>query len=415
MADHCNKYKPISANTRAKRRSKKSNKTEIKENQCVVPDSKRNITSDRERRHLSVKDTNRGGSHSSTGDLDDSVFGGDTTSRSPVKDKGRPSVILDNNIAVSGEQESLLPPSNLYPPNVISLPEGVIDISLSEEHPEYGAEMFVYLKERETRFVLNVDYLEEGSITSNMRAVLVDWLLQVQHYLKLSQQTLYISISLLDTVLSLRDVEADKLQLVGITSLYLGSKMEEYYPADIKKLVHLTENSFTAEDVFNMELVLLSVIEFQVYVPTPADFLTQLTRAALRSSSPDFQKSCYYLIDCHLLRTSHPTLPPSYLASAAVLTASLLHYTAANTEDSSHGLKNLWTPTLEYYSGYSWRKVVPTCISMLYQVTATKLTGARTKYQSKSQHGRIAQSSYFREKVVIRSRNYLEHLLKSEL
>ena len=38
----------------------------------------------------------------------------------------------------------------------------------------------------------------------------------MQHYLKLSQETLYLAISLLDTILDKRDIEADKLQLVGI-------------------------------------------------------------------------------------------------------------------------------------------------------------------------------------------------------
>ena len=43
---------------------------------------------------------------------------------------------------------------------------------------------------------------------------------QVQHYLKLSQETLYLAISLLDTILDKRDVEADKLQLVGVFPHY---------------------------------------------------------------------------------------------------------------------------------------------------------------------------------------------------
>ena len=51
---------------------------------------------------------------------------------------------------------------------------------------------------------------------------------------------------------------------VGITSLYVASKCEEYYPAELKKLVHLTENSYREQDVFDMELVLLGVIHFQV-------------------------------------------------------------------------------------------------------------------------------------------------------
>ena len=390
MSENLDKYKTTTAgvtqgNVRPKRKSKKSNKNDIKENQSVVTDStvtsKTSINYEKEKRHLSVVDTNRGGSHSSTGDLDDSVFTGDTKSRlvslasSVIKHKRNVSkkkeisftLVTDNQsfpltsvIAESGPPSTVKPflPSSTLP--VISpLPKGVINIELYEEEIEYGAEMFAYLKEKEVKVVLNCGYLEDGSTTSDMRAVLVDWLIQVQHYLKLSQQTLYISISLLDTVLSLRDVETDKLQLVGISAVYLGSKMEEYYPADIKKLIHLTENSYIEEDVFNMEIVLLSVLQFQVYPPTPADFLTRIIIAALRSSSPDFHKCCYYLLDSHLPLSSHPTHPPSFLAAVSVFTVSLLYYTAANveTEESNLELDLLWTPSLEYYSGYQGKQV----------------------------------------------------------
>ena len=47
--------------------------------------------------------------------------------------------------------------------------------------------------------------------------------------------------------------------------MYVASKCEEYYPADLKKLVHLTENSYKEQDVFDMELVLLGVVHFQVF------------------------------------------------------------------------------------------------------------------------------------------------------
>jgi len=374
-----------------------------------------------------------------TGDLDDSVFTGDTNSRlgslasSVIKNKRNVSKKRESSVTLVTDEESFPltnaiaesgSPSNVKPflpsstlPVISLLPKGVINIELYEEEVGYGSEMFAYLKEREAKFVLSSGYLEDGSTTSEMRAVLVDWLIQVQHYLKLSQQTLYISISILDTVLSLRDVETDKLQLVGISAVYLGSKMEEYYPADIKKLIHLTENSYIEEDVFNMEIVLLSVLQFQVYLPTPADFLTRIIIAALRSSSLDFYKCCYYLLDSHLPLTSHPTHPPSYLAAVSVFTVSLLYYTAANIEreESKLELDLLWTPTLEYYSGYQGKQMLPTSLSMLHQVTSTKLTGARTKYQSKSQHGRIAMSSYFLDNTVSRARNYLKGLLKSHL
>jgi len=92
----------------------------------------------------------------------------------------------------------------------------------------------------------------------------VDWLIQVQHHLKLTQESLYLCVNLLDTVLHERDVDPDKLQLVGITSLLIATKLEEYYPAEIGKLLHLTENSYSRKDVLVMERVLFQVLKFQV-------------------------------------------------------------------------------------------------------------------------------------------------------
>merc|ERR1719309_1923864 len=114
---------------------------------------------------------------------------------------------------------------------------------------EYCVDINAHLRARELEFLVDPSYLEQNSVNADMRAVLVDWLVQVQHYLKLAQETLYIGISLFDSILDKRDVEPAKLQLLGITSLYIASKMEEYYLADLKKLLHLTENSYTAKDV----------------------------------------------------------------------------------------------------------------------------------------------------------------------
>ena len=64
----------------------------------------------------------------------------------------------------------------------LGLPKGVIDIDNDEEDGmgEYGSEMFCYMKEREEEFVVEEGYLDQSSVSSDMRAVLVDWLLQVR-------------------------------------------------------------------------------------------------------------------------------------------------------------------------------------------------------------------------------------------
>ena len=60
----------------------------------------------------------------------------------------------------------------------------------------------------------------------------------MQHYLKLSQETLYLAISLLDTILDKRDIEADKLQLVRIVLVFIS----DLNSIDVDACQSLTKN-----------------------------------------------------------------------------------------------------------------------------------------------------------------------------
>ena len=146
------------------------------------------------------------------------------------------------------------------------LPKGVLNIEIDEGLYEYSREAYEYLRNVEEAFVIPQDYLESSNITSNMRMILVDWLTQVQHHLKLSQESLYLAVSILDTILHRRDVDADKLQLLGITALLLATKCEEYYPAEVEKLLHLTEDSYSRSEVVSMERVIIQILDFKVYL-----------------------------------------------------------------------------------------------------------------------------------------------------
>ena len=142
------------------------------------------------------------------------------------------------------------------------LPSGVLNIEIDEGLYAYSRELYEYLKESEKAYVIPQDFL--GSITVNTRMILVDWLIQVQHHLKLTQESLYLTVSILDTILNRREVDADKLQLLGITAMLLATKLEEYYPAKVGKLIQLTENSYTREQVLEMERMLIQILGFKV-------------------------------------------------------------------------------------------------------------------------------------------------------
>jgi len=70
-----------------------------------------------------------------------------------------------------------------------------------------------------------VDYLEKVQklVTPTMRAILVDWLVEVGEEYKLLPDTLHLSVSYIDRFLSINPVTKSKLQLLGVSSMLIAS------------------------------------------------------------------------------------------------------------------------------------------------------------------------------------------------
>jgi len=291
------------------------------------------------------------------------------------------------------------------------LPEGVVNICIDEGLYEYSREVFVYLRDVEK--ALPTDYLGSGSITNSMRMILVDWLTQVQHHLKLTQESLYLCVNILDAVLLERDVDPDKLQLLGVTSLLMATKLEEYYPAEIGKLLHLTENSYSRKDVLMMERVVLQVLKFQCYIPTAQVFLLRYTRAALRSNDEQFYETCCFIIDSQLVLTTHPCFRASETAAAATVLSLLLYHLAFNGGQEAPDAQQIWTKSLEHFSGFKIGEILEPATIMVDQMIAAcnedyKYRGAVKKYQSQSQHKKLAFEDHVQEKNLRKAKRVLK-------
>ena len=68
-----------------------------------------------------------------------------------------------------------------------------------------------------------------------MRAVLIDWLVEVHQQFSMLQETLYLTIAILDRFLqkSASKISRKSLQLVGVTAMFIASKYEEMYAPEI--------------------------------------------------------------------------------------------------------------------------------------------------------------------------------------
>ncbi len=87
-------------------------------------------------------------------------------------------------------------------------------------------------------------------INEKMRAILVDWIIEVHLKFKLLPETLFLTISLIDRYLERVQIKRNNLQLVGVTAMLIASKYEEIYAPEVRDFVYITDNAYTKEEIF---------------------------------------------------------------------------------------------------------------------------------------------------------------------
>lgn len=121
---------------------------------------------------------------------------------------------------------------------------------------------------------------KQTDINEKMRAILVDWLIEVHYKFKLLPETLFLTVNLIDRYLERNDVVRTKLQLVGVGAMLIASKYEEIYAPEVRDFVYITDKAYTKEEIILMESALLSVLDFNICAPSSYRFLERFSKIA---------------------------------------------------------------------------------------------------------------------------------------
>lgn len=183
---------------------------------------------------------------------------------------------------------------------------------------EYAAEIGEHLRVGEGLFLPRADYMEsQQDINARMRAILVDWLVEVHMKYKLRGETLFLAVNLIDRYLSQVATPRKKLQLVGVGALLVAAKFEEIHPPEVNDFVYITDNAYTKDEILSMECAMLNALSFQVACPTVVHFLERIARA--NRCDVRHRHLVQYIAELALLDMRMLRYPPSHLAAAAVL------------------------------------------------------------------------------------------------
>ena len=77
-------------------------------------------------------------------------------------------------------------------------------------------------------------------------------------------ETLFLTTNLMDRYLSVHALKSQDMPLLGISALLIATKYEEIYPPGVKDFVYVSKNTLTREDILDMEMSILTTIEFDI-------------------------------------------------------------------------------------------------------------------------------------------------------
>eukprot|EP00794_Sanderia_malayensis_P009464 gene9464-10451_t len=240
--------------------------------------------------------------------------------------------------------------------------------------PEYAPDIYRYLKTLEKKFRVG-DYMhKQTEINERMRSILIDWLIQVHTRFGLLQETLYLTVHVIDRFLERHVVSRSKLQLVGVSAMLLASKYEETYAPEIGDFVYISDNSYTKGQIRKMEQLVLKTLNFDLSNPFCLNFLRRYSKAAQANARQ--HTLAKYFMELTLVDYKMARLFPSQIAAASLMLSGQI-------------LKNSkWTKTLEHYSSFSEEELKPavqSLVDLVIRAESSKLQAVRSKYAASKQ------------------------------
>ncbi|XP_077544115.1 G2/mitotic-specific cyclin-B-like [Haemaphysalis longicornis] len=258
---------------------------------------------------------------------------------------------------------------------------------------EYAKDIFGYLAELESSLPVRQDFLSmQPEVTSSMRTLLIDWLMNVHANFKLHQETLFLTVALIDRYLQCQVVSRSRLQLLGMSALYVACKFEETLVPVLSELTILADGAYRAEQVLKMEGAILDALDWRLGRPLPLHFLRRNSKAAQVGVVEHTMAK--YILELCLLNYPMAWVKPSEQAAAALCLA--IHIC---------GKGHSWGPTISFYSRYEEEALQPTIKEMaaiLAEAPTSKNNAPYEKYKAIHNHevsGKALASSALLQKI----------------
>jgi G2/mitotic-specific cyclin-B, other len=236
--------------------------------------------------------------------------------------------------------------------------------------------MYNLFYQQEDDFLVAPYMSSQKDINNRMRGILVDWLVEVHYKFRLQSPTLWLCVNLLDRFLEKKTLLRNKLQLLGVTCLLVACKFEEIYPPEVRDCVYITDNAYKREEVLDMEQSILSVLDYQLCVPTGYHFLTRYLN--IINANEKTRHLAFYYAERNLQESISFNHKPSQLVSASLYAALVLDVQDNIRYDSDDEEKDIspavWPDLLIEETGFDESDLLPVAKVLMHHVGEEPVT-----------------------------------------
>jgi len=274
-------------------------------------------------------------------------------------------------------------------PSIKNEPMDVVMAMEVQEHDpqevkEYAQDIHNKMYEEERFYCARPDYMDQQpDLNPKMRAILIDWLVEVHMKYKLQLVTLFLAVNIIDRFLERQQVKRKRLQLVGVTGMMIAAKFEEIYPPEVSEFVYITDKAYTKDEVHQTELQMLTVLEFRVCGPTVAHFFERYQRILNCNETQIYL--IRYVLELALLDIKVLRYSPSFLvATACLLSNKLLKISPS------------WPAAMVYHTKLhepAMRECITDLATILANSRQSQLQGVNTKFSLTKFHS-VAQMTF---------------------
>ncbi|XP_005400163.1 PREDICTED: G1/S-specific cyclin-E1 isoform X1 [Chinchilla lanigera] len=245
----------------------------------------------------------------------------------PAKEDGEPEYPIS----------TFVPRKSAPPPRASPLP--VLNWANREE-------VWKIMLNKEETYIRDEHFLQRHPLLQpKMRAILLDWLMEVCEVYKLHRETFYLAQDFFDRYMATQEnIVKTLLQLIGISSLFIAAKLEEIYPPKLHQFAYVTDGACSGDEILTMELVIMQALKWRLSPLTIVSWLNVYMQVAYLNDVyevllPQYPQHIFIqvaeLLDLCVLDVGCLEFPYGVLAASA-----LYHFTSSEM--------------MQKVSGYQW-------------------------------------------------------------